>query len=202
MRAVNAGVGHAQRLKKILAQKIPVTLPRHLFHNVTEHHVARIDVTPFRSRIEIIRFLLHRLNDGLGGVVGHAAPESRVVVVTVDAGGVGQQLAKGDLVSARKIRDVFGQFIFDAQFFLLLQFQNRRRRKLLRNRTDAEDGLRGDGHTMFQVGQTVALFKKNFAVLCHKDCQARVVGLNQSSQQRVGLFRRCFRRPNRGRAKK
>ena len=35
--------------------------------------------------------------------------------VTVDAGVVGQQLPQGDLVPARKIRDVLGQFIVDAQ---------------------------------------------------------------------------------------
>ena len=122
--------------------------------------------------------------------------------VIVDAGGVGQQMAQGDLVPARKIRDVFGQFIVDAQFSLLLQFQNRRRCELLGNRADAEGGLRDDGHMMFQISQAVALFKKNFAVLCHKDRQAGVVGFHQSSQQGGGLFRRCFRRPIRGHAKK
>ena len=74
-----------------------------------------------------------------------------------------QQLAQGHLIPTRKIRDVFGQFIVDAQFPLLLQFQNRHRRELLGNRGNAESSLWGDGHMMFQVGQPVALFKKNFA---------------------------------------
>src|SRR5882724_1606999 len=96
-----------------------------------------------------------------------------------------EEMAESDFIASRKIRDVFGQFIVDAQFPLLLQLQNRRRRELLANRPDAKGGLLDDGLMMFPVGQAVALFKKNFAMLRHQDRQAGVVGFNQSTQQRV-----------------
>ena len=98
-----ARAAHAQRLEKMLRQKIEQRPPRDLLQNRARQHVVRVAVLPARARIEVQWLparpvLENRRGRGRLCLLRNHVILRRIVLV---AGGVREQLANGDLAGAR-----------------------------------------------------------------------------------------------------
>ena len=97
-------------------------------------------------------------------------------------------MVDGDwLTGFRTVRQVPADRVQHTQLASLLQHHNCHRRELLRERAEAEFGLRRVGHFIFYAGQTVALANNDSLVPRNKDRAAEVAALDYGAQVLVNL---------------
>src|SRR5437764_14976960 len=97
-------------------------------------------------------------------------------------------MMNGDwLTGFRTVRQVLADRVPHIQLASLLQDHNCHRRELLRERAEAEFGLRCVGHFIFYAGQTVALANNDSLVPRNKDRAAEVAALDFGAHVFVNL---------------
>jgi hypothetical protein len=168
---------HTGAFEDVRSYVMLVRIVRGELDDAAEQDVVRVAVLPARAGREVERLRRHardqrRIRRGL------RAREHLHVVADEkfrNAGHLFEQLTHRDAATGEIIRDVRSEPRVERQLPRLDELQDARRGDLLRDRTDLEARVRGDGNVLRHVREAVAAREHDAAVLGDADREARHV---------------------------